>query len=45
MDPVALEMNTNNDGFKPYSGRDYPIPHIHFDTTKKEINRLVEIGV
>jgi hypothetical protein len=45
MDPVLLEMNTNNDGFKPYSGRAYPIPHIHYNTTKNEINRLVKIGV
>jgi hypothetical protein len=45
MDPVLLEMNTNNDGFKPYCGRAYPIPHIHYNTTKNEINRLVNIGV
>jgi hypothetical protein len=45
MDPVSLEMNTNNDGFKPYSGGAYPIPHIHYNTTKKEINRLVKIGL
>jgi hypothetical protein len=45
MDPVLLEMNTNNDGYKPYSGRAYPIPHIHYNTTKNEINRLAKIGV
>jgi hypothetical protein len=45
MDPVSLEMNTNNDGYKPYSGRAYPIPHIHYNTTKNEISRLVNIGV
>jgi hypothetical protein len=45
MDPVLLELNTNNDGFKPFSGRAYPIPHIHYDSTKKEINTLVKIGV
>jgi hypothetical protein len=37
MDPVSLEVNTNNDGFKPYSGRAYPIPHIHYNTTKKKL--------
>jgi hypothetical protein len=37
MDPVLLEMNTNNDGFKPFSGRAYPIPHIHCNTTKKKL--------
>jgi hypothetical protein len=45
MDPALLEMNTNNDGFKPFSGRTYPIPHIHYKTTKNENNRLVKIGV
>jgi hypothetical protein len=45
MDPVFLELTTNNDGLKPYSGRAYPIPHIHYNTTKNEINRLVKIGV
>jgi Reverse transcriptase (RNA-dependent DNA polymerase) len=40
-----LELNTNNDGFKPFSGRAYPIPHLHYETTKKEINRLVRIGI
>jgi hypothetical protein len=45
MDPVLLEFNTNNDGFKPFSGRAYTVPHIHYETTKKEINRLVKIGV
>jgi hypothetical protein len=45
MDPVLLEFNTNNNGFKPFSGRAYPIPHIHYERTKREINRLVKIGV
>jgi hypothetical protein len=45
VDPVSLELNTNNDGFKPFSGRAYPIPQIHYNTTLKEINRLVKIGV
>jgi hypothetical protein len=44
MDPVLLKLNTNNDVFKPYSGRAYPIPYIH-NETKKEINRQVKIGV
>jgi hypothetical protein len=45
MDPVLLELNTNNDGYKPFNGRDYPIAHIHYNTTKKEINRLDRIDV
>jgi hypothetical protein len=45
MGPVLLELNTNNDGFKPFRGRAYPIPHIHYNTTKTEINRLVKIGM
>jgi hypothetical protein len=45
MDPVLLEINTNNDGFKPFSDRAYPIPRIHYDTTEKEINRLVKLGI
>jgi hypothetical protein len=37
MDPVLLELNINNNCFKPYSGRAYPIPHIHYNTTKKKL--------
>jgi hypothetical protein len=45
MDPVLLELNTKNDGSKPFSGRTYPIPHIHYETMKKQINKLVKIGM
>jgi hypothetical protein len=45
MDPVLLELNTNNDDFMPFSGRAYPEPHIQYETTAKEINRLLKIGV
>jgi len=30
---------------KPYHGRPFPVPHHHKDTIKKEVQRLVEIGV
>jgi hypothetical protein len=30
---------------KPYHGRPFPVPHIHKETIKKEVARLVEIGV
>ena len=32
-------------GAKPFHGRPFPIPHVHKDTIKKEVARLVEIGV
>ena len=30
---------------KPYHGRPFPIPRVHRDTVKREVERLVEIGV
>jgi len=30
---------------KPFHGRPFPVPHFHKDTIKKEVKRLVEIGV
>jgi len=30
---------------KPFHGRPFPIPQVHKDTVKKEVERLVEIGV
>ena len=30
---------------KPDHGRPFPVPHVHKDTIKKEVARLVEIGV
>ena len=32
-------------GEKPYHGRMFPIPHIHKETLKKEVTRLVHLGV
>ena len=32
-------------GTKPYHGRAFPVPHIHLKTLKKEVERLVELGV
>ena len=40
--PVSNEMK---DGAKPYHGRPYPIPQIHKATLRKEIDRLMGIGV
>ena len=40
--PVSIEMK---DGAKPYHGRPYPIPQIHKATLRKEIDRLMGIGV
>jgi len=40
--PVDLELIENA---KPYHARPYPIPHIHEIKTKKELDRLVSIGV
>ena len=30
---------------KPFNGRPFPVPHFHKDTIKKEVKRIVEIGV
>ena len=40
--PVSLKLK---EGIRPYHGKAYPVPHIHKDTLKKEVDRLVEIGV
>jgi hypothetical protein len=40
--PVSLELK---EGSVPYSTRPYPIPEKYFETTRKEINRLCNIGV
>jgi hypothetical protein len=32
-------------GAKPYCARPYRIPHIHLETLRKELDRLVDIGV
>ena len=33
------------EGAKPYHAKAFPIPRIHEETLKKEVNRLVDIGV
>ena len=40
--PVGLQLKPDA---KPYHGRAFPVPHIHLETLKKEVKRLVEIGV
>ena len=40
--PVHLELK---EGAKPYHGKAFPVPHIHKKTLKKEIERLVALGV
>ena len=41
-EPVKFELQPDA---KPYHGRPFPIPHVHKDTIKTEVARLVEIGV
>ena len=41
-EPVSFDLKP---GAKPYHGRAFPIPHIHLATLKKEVKRLVELGV
>ena len=41
-DPVDFEFV---EGAKPHSVRHYPVPHVHKETFKKELLRLVELGV
>jgi len=41
-EPVSFELK---EGAKPYHGRPYPVPKVHKETTKKEVDRLVELGV
>jgi hypothetical protein len=41
-DPVTIELK---DGAKPVNSRWYPVPKINKETFKKELMRLVEIGV
>ena len=40
--PVRLELRQN---YSPYCGRAYPIPKIHLDVFKREVDRLEELGV
>ena len=41
-EPVSFELK---EGAKPWHGRAYPVPHIHLQTLKKEVERLCKIGV
>ena len=41
-DPVSFELK---EGTKPYHGRSYPVPKAYKDTTIRELNRLVDLGV
>ena len=40
--PVHFELK---DDAKPYHGRAFPVPRIHWETLKKEIDRLVKLGI
>ena len=40
-EPVGLELR---EGANPFHGRPFPVPVIHRDTLKKEVERLVELG-
>ena len=41
-EPVKFKLKS---GTAPYYGRAFPIPHIHLETLKKEVARLVKLGV
>ena len=41
-DPVELELK---EGAEPHSQRHYPMPRIHRDVFKKDLDRLVKLGV
>ena len=40
--PVGFKLK---EGSTPYHGRPYPVPQIHLETLKKEVKRLVNLGV
>ena len=40
--PVSLKLKP---GSKPYHGKAFPVPRIHRDTLRKEVNRLEQLGV
>ena len=40
--PVSIKLKP---GATPYHGRAYPVPHVHLETLRKEVNRLEIIGV
>ena len=41
-EPVSLKLKKDA---KPYHGRPFPIPHVHLDVLKKEVERLCKLGV
>ena len=41
-EPVSFDLRKDA---KQYHGRAYPVPHVHKETLKKELNRLCELGV
>ena len=41
---VEVDLELKEDA-KPYHARPYPIPRVHLDTLKQEVERLCEIGV
>ena len=40
--PVHFELK---EGAKPFHGRSFPVPCIHREAMKKEINRMVKLGI
>ena len=40
--PVSFRLKP---GATPYHGRAFPVPHVHLATLKKEVTRLVKLGV
>ena len=40
--PVSFQLK---EGAQPYHGRPFPIPKKHMETTKKEVQRLCDLGV
>ena len=42
VDPVEIPLK---EGAEPYHARAFPIPHVYKDNFKKDLDRLVSIGV
>ncbi len=40
--PVSFELK---EGVSPYHGRAFPVPKVHKETIKKEVERLCQLGV
>ena len=41
-EPVSFELKADA---KPHHGRAFPVPYIHLETLKKEVQMLVDLGV